>query len=733
MVTITDLVTGGSPAPNYDSMTLEELQALRAKITGAAPAPAAQADDGWGLYSKDNPVLRGGGRELTDFGTGIIDTANDYAPETTADAINWFARAMGSKRKYTPEEIKAAIGKQDASIQQERKNDPNPVWAGIGGALSSPLNAVPVVRGGGALANLVGNGVLQGTLSGATQTTTGDESRGGNALKGGATGGITSAAIGTALRPFVGKLGKEDQRLLNVLDAEGVPVSPAKRTDSRILRGIETAFGDLPQTAGAQAAKQGTQSGAFNRAVLKRAGIAASEATPGTLEEARQAFSSRYDDLTSRNPIKVDDELFQKLVDIDSKAVRRLGKSNTIIRSYIDDIASFAETGKPMEGAVYQQARSDLSGLSKSTDTPIALLAGELKTALDSAAHRSISPADAKAWQQLNREYANFKTISKAQGGTGDATLGGGISPAGLLGAVKTGNKGYATGRGELNDLARAGTRFLRDSTPNSGTTARMGNQAVLGHVINAVLGVGGTAAGGVPGALAALAAPKVAQVIYDAKPVQKYLVGAISPKIGEALTKAAITGSAATQDMQPSPVSPPGSPNYDSMSLEELKALRESLSPQSSTAPLLDRIQSVESGGNPNARSPDSTASGAYQFTDPTWNSMVSRYGKRTGITAGMKADPQAQRTMAGLLVQEHREDLRQVLKREPTEGELYLAHFVGAGGAKRILKMKNKGAPAATVLDRAARVKSNRPLFYDGGRQRTVQEFINIVTGKV
>jgi hypothetical protein len=671
--------------------------------------------------------------------------ANDFVGEYTPDwmtgensLVDNMGRAFAGRVGNAMQLGREIAGNEDtpqydATQQRLRALDQKVQDSGatgfVGSVLGDPLNALPMIRGGGALMNAVANGALQGGLSGALRTTAEDENRLQNIGNDAMFGAGVSAAINKALRPFGSKLNAEDKRLLKVLEAEGVPLSPAQRTGSKMLRGVEAAFNDLPQTAGAQAAKEGKRASAFNKAVLSRAGFVGDEATPATISSMRDNFTKRYDDLTSRNPIAVDRPLYEKLIEIDSEAARRLGKDNTSIRSYIEDIAKFAESGQRMDGKLYQQTRSDLGRIAKSQDPIISGLAKQLKSAIDDAAARSISPKDAASWMKTNKEYANYKAISKAQQGSGNSTLSGDISPAGLLQAVKMGNRGYAAGDGDLNDLARAGTRFLRDSTPNSGTAARQGNQILVQSILG---GAGVMASGGNPlGVAAGLAAPKAAQVLYDVPFVQQYLSGAITPKAGEVATKAVISGNARAQTDPAKPAAPQQmTPEQINTRINEIKQM---LQQQSSAAPssYLNRVQQTESGGNPNAQNPSSSASGLYQFTDPTWNSMVKKYGARTGITSDMKNNPQAQQVFAELLTQENAQALRQTLGREPSEGELYLAHFAGAGGAKRLLKIKNKDAPAANILPKAA--QANKSVFYDGKRKRSVNEVINIITRKV
>ncbi|MGQ0660657.1 transglycosylase SLT domain-containing protein [Sphingosinicella sp.] len=147
-----------------------------------------------------------------------------------------------------------------------------------------------------------------------------------------------------------------------------------------------------------------------------------------------------------------------------------------------------------------------------------------------------------------------------------------------------------------------------------------------------------------------------------------------------------------------------------------------------------------IESSLNPNARARTSSATGLYQFIEQTWLATVDRHGAQHGlgwaanaIQRGQNgryhvADPQMRRAILDLrrnpeasaaMAAEFASDNGQYLERRlgrPAESvDLYLAHFLGAGGAARFLRAHdaNPGAAAAGVLPAAAR--ANRWVFYN------------------
>lgn len=107
-------------------------------------------------------------------------------------------------------------------------------------------------------------------------------------------------------------------------------------------------------------------------------------------------------------------------------------------------------------------------------------------------------------------------------------------------------------------------------------------------------------------------------------------------------------------------------------------------------------RLRGAESGGNPNARNPNSTATGLDQFTLPTWtNIMQSR--PDLGLTASGRTDPAQSTKALQSFTESNRAGLAQTLGRAPSAGETYLAHFAGLGGANKLLT-----ADPSTPVDR-------------------------------
>lgn len=117
-----------------------------------------------------------------------------------------------------------------------------------------------------------------------------------------------------------------------------------------------------------------------------------------------------------------------------------------------------------------------------------------------------------------------------------------------------------------------------------------------------------------------------------------------------------------------------------------------------------VDRIIRVESGGNPNARNPNSSAAGLGQFIDGTWLSMVRKHrpdvanGRSAQQIIALKTDPALSREMTRAYAQEN-SDFLGTQGLQATPGNIYLAHFLGPRGAAQVLKA-DPSAPIASVV---------------------------------
>ena len=137
-----------------------------------------------------------------------------------------------------------------------------------------------------------------------------------------------------------------------------------------------------------------------------------------------------------------------------------------------------------------------------------------------------------------------------------------------------------------------------------------------------------------------------------------------------------------------------------------------------------------VESGFNPHAGASTSSAGGLFQFIETTWLATMKQAGPALGygryadaITTDasgryvvrdpamrseilkLRSDPTANAVMAGAFTKANASALNERLGRSPSEGELYIAHFLGADGAGRLIALAatNPNAKAADFFPNA------------------------------
>src|SRR5438045_1787372 len=162
-----------------------------------------------------------------------------------------------------------------------------------------------------------------------------------------------------------------------------------------------------------------------------------------------------------------------------------------------------------------------------------------------------------------------------------------------------------------------------------------------------------------------------------------------------------------------------------------------------------------MESNFTPAAGASASSAPGLFQFIDQTWLGTVQEAGAQLGygryadaITKSpgsysvtdptaraailkLRDDPAAAAAMAAVLTQSNSFKLTGKIGRRPTDGELYMAHFMGVGGAAKLISNAedNPNASGAALFPNAA--AANRPIFYDrSGQARSVSEVYSVLT---
>lgn len=157
-----------------------------------------------------------------------------------------------------------------------------------------------------------------------------------------------------------------------------------------------------------------------------------------------------------------------------------------------------------------------------------------------------------------------------------------------------------------------------------------------------------------------------------------------------------------------------------------------------------------LESGFNAGARAGTSSASGLYQFIEQSWLRVVKAHGAEHGLgwaadaiqTGGsgrmMVGDPAMRQAILGLrndpatasmMAAEHASDNKDALEaslgRDATGTDLYMAHFLGLGGARSFLSAMQQSPSRSGAAMFPAAARANRAVFYaSNGQPRTLAD---------
>ena len=202
------------------------------------------------------------------------------------------------------------------------------------------------------------------------------------------------------------------------------------------------------------------------------------------------------------------------------------------------------------------------------------------------------------------------------------------------------------------------------------------------------------------------------------------------------------------TRDMSVDTTSATAAAGVDPTRAKIAGSIRQAASTTGASFEYLLATAKMESNFNPKAAATTSSARGLFQFIDQTWLGTVKEAGAHLGygkyadaITKNpsgsysvsdpdaraaimkLRDDPDAASSMAAVLTQSNSFKLTGKIGRRPTDAELYMAHFMGVGGAGKLIQNAedNPNASAARMFPNAA--AANQSIFYDrSGQARSV-----------
>jgi hypothetical protein len=163
------------------------------------------------------------------------------------------------------------------------------------------------------------------------------------------------------------------------------------------------------------------------------------------------------------------------------------------------------------------------------------------------------------------------------------------------------------------------------------------------------------------------------------------------------------------------------------------------------------------ESNFNNSAKAKSSSAAGLFQFIENTWLGTLKESGSQFGLekysdsifktSSGryyvpnpqmrqeilkLRHDPEISSVMAGMFTQQNAEYISSRIGREPTEGELYIGHFLGPNGGARMIDLATTRPSERADHHFPQAARANRSIFYSKGRPRTLGEVYRVLVAK-
>jgi hypothetical protein len=165
------------------------------------------------------------------------------------------------------------------------------------------------------------------------------------------------------------------------------------------------------------------------------------------------------------------------------------------------------------------------------------------------------------------------------------------------------------------------------------------------------------------------------------------------------------------------------------------------------------------ESSFNPTAKAGTSSATGLFQFIDSTWLQAVRDYGSKFGLGTmadkistdsngkvdvsdaatkqqilDLRKDPTVAANITAAMTQDNASALQSTIGGKVGVGDLYMAHFLGLGGAEKFLKARqtNPTEAAADLFPTAA--AANKNVFYNtDGSAKSLDQVYNSFAAKM
>ena len=379
-------------------------------------------------------------------------------------ALGFAARGNEAVSALTPFIDEERVAKEKEWVKQHE-------GAGVGQALADMAITAPIGGMASVPARIIGSGLAEAVTHPKDKL---------SELLFGMAGAGTGEALGTSLgylaQPFKNQSSRARTYLAQKANDIGIKLNAAQETGNKHLEYLSSALDYLPSSSSAQEEFKNAQRDAWQKALFEQGGehgaTHAGQAEMGSIYDRTKAV---YKDIAARNNIVLDDELKQTLDDLNS--ARNMDRMDTnkrgMVQSYLDEFNT-APVGSTFSGQGYQNTRSMLKkqadAIEHSNPAESETLR-KLRSALDQAMQRSVSPEDASSLMKNNYDYMVMKSLQKGINPTTEQ-----INPNLLINELTKRDPNrmiYGQGDQTLNDIAKVGKEFIPNKVADSGTAQR--------------------------------------------------------------------------------------------------------------------------------------------------------------------------------------------------------------------------------------------------------------------
>lgn len=475
---------------------------------------------------KDEPWQAKLGRQVLNAGAGAVRGAGSIGATlmTPYDLFAGNTKSIGNpERRAAMDEGLQTLGADTSSMAYQGGKLAGEIagTAGAGGAVGNVLGrmgAAPALvdavttagmsaKGAGIGARAAG-GAINGAISAGMIN---PEDAGLGATVGGALpvaikgAGLLSNKAGSATRKlFEGNVSDEVATLAKRAKELGIDIPADRLTNSRPLNAMAEGLKYVPFSG--RAGTEDLMNSQLNKALSKTFGQDSSNVTMA-LRKANDKLGMEFDNVLSKNGVKVDKELLTGLADVYNKAEKELGSDALKpIASKIDELMTKGQSGL-IDGQAAYNIKKDLDRIGRGNTTS-AFHALELKGQLMDALNRSLGPDKAAAFAKTRQHYGNMLALEKlAKNG-----VEGEVSAARLANLPNINNQ-------PLQELADIAAQFVKSRESQHGGAQR------------ALVGLAGATVGGVPGLAAGATAGRIANSALNSNTIKSLMLGEKLPK----------------------------------------------------------------------------------------------------------------------------------------------------------------------------------------------------------